>query len=96
MGNGGTSRRPRRLVVGLAKRYSRLHSEGLKRSGLKLSGDNVKCCFLAAHLLEVREASSRHLLEALETTATTCGPKGPVDGSSEELRESGCVEWGPI
>ncbi len=77
-------------------RYFPLHSEGLKRSGLEPSGDNVKCCVLAAHLLEVREASSRHLLEALETTATTKVPKGPVDGSSEEFRDSSCVEWGPI
>ncbi len=44
--------------------------------------------FPQPHLLEVSEASTRHLVEALEITAATCDPKekGPVDGNSEELR----------
>ncbi len=37
--------------------------------------DPEKLVFPPAYLLEVCEASTRHLLEDLETTAATCGPK---------------------
>ncbi len=49
LGGDGPSRRTRQLVVGLRcdASYSRLYTEGLKRGGFELSGDETECSVFA-------------------------------------------------
>ncbi len=78
LGNGGPSRRPRQLVVGLALQCSLFYPEGLRRDGFELSGDDTESSVLAALQL-VQSVWSQPGLPGWGSLVDNTEMKGPRD-----------------